>query len=144
MKLNSKKTVLIIALVIIGLVLIILGNKSEKSDADNQVIDYKSYTKELENKLESFLVSIDGIKKAKVIITLDNSSEQGNAQNQTTYDYLTNGSSKSEGSIAYPSVKGVAIACTNGNNDEMKIKITKLITAYLGISSNRIEIVGIK
>ena len=40
--------------------------------------------------------------------------------------------------------RGVAIACTNGNDDRVKMQLTKLISAYLGISSNRIEIIGIK
>ena len=43
----------------------------------------------------------------------------------------------------FPIVRGVAIACTNGNDDLVRMKITDLISSYLGISSNRIKIVAI-
>ncbi len=149
MKLKNKKIITVIALAVIGILLIFAGNKHQSfQDNQDNSIDYKSYTKELEKKLEEFLLSIDGINKANVIITLENSSEQVYAQNQTTYDFLTINSENGESPVyiteIYPTVRGVAIACTNGNNDEIKVKVTNLITAYLGISSNRIEIVGIK
>ena len=97
----------------------------------------------LEKKIENFLLSIDGINKVKVIITLANLNEIYD-QNTAKYDYLTTYSSNNENLEVYPSVRGIAIACTNGNNDEVKVKLTNLISAYLGISSFRIEVVGIK
>lgn len=149
MKLKNKKIIVIIALAAIGIILIFAGNQFQNDQKkQTESIDYKSYTKELEKKLEEFLLSIEGINKANVIITLDNASEQVYAQNQTTYDFLTINSENGESPVyiteIYPMVRGVAIACTNGNNDDVKVMVTKLITAYLGISSNRIEIVGIK
>ena len=138
--LKNKKLLIIFILALLGILLIILGNNF--SSTEKTSVDTESYTKELEKKIEGFLLSIDGINKAKVIITLESSQEQSyddyfsisSGKNSADFDYES----------CYPSVRGVAIACTNGNNDEVKIKITKLITAYLGISSNRVEIVGIK
>lgn len=148
MKINNKKVLLIVGLILIGILLIFLGNKSQNSNSKNQAIDYESYTKALEKKIENFLLSIDGINKANVIITLDTLNEQFSTKNQITYDFLSN-NSKSEEALTntnelFPTVKGIAIACTNGNSDDVKVKVTRLIVAYLGISSNRIEIVGIK
>ena len=149
MWLKNKKTLIIIALAIIGILLILIGNKYQNVQKNqSNTIDYHEYTKDLEKKLEEFLLSVDGINKVNVIITLDKSDEQMYMQNQSTYDFLTLNSKSKEGAEYanenYLTVRGIAVACTNGNNDEVKIKITKLITAYLGISSNRIEIVGIK
>ena len=147
---KSKKSYIFVAiLAVLGILFLVIGSICTKeSQETNYNIDYKSYTSELEKKLENFLLSIDGINKAKVIITLENSSEQVYAQNQTTYDFLTITSENGESPVyiteIYPIVRGVAISCTNGGNDEVKMKINKLISAYLGISSNRIEIVEIK
>ena len=63
-----------------------------------------------------------------------------NHSNNNSYNIL--GSSNSTYGI-YPSIRGVAISCTNGDNDEVKNRINKLVSAYLGIPSNRIEIVSI-
>ena len=143
MKLKNKKVIFIIGLILIGILLIFIGNTSQDSSTKNQTFDYESYTKMLEKKIENFLLSIDGINKVKVIITLDNLNEIYD-QNTAKYDYITTYSSNNENLEVYPSVRGIAIACTNGNNDEVKVKLTNLISAYLGISSFRIEVVGIK
>ncbi len=146
---NKKSLVIVIITAILGVLLIVVGGIStKKEESSYEKIDYKSYTNELEKKLESFLMSIDGINKVEVIVTLENSSEQVYAQNQTTYDFLTITSDNGESPVyiteIYPIVRGVAISCTNGGDDEVKMKINRLISAYLGISSNRIEIVEIK
>ncbi|MBQ7225784.1 MAG: hypothetical protein IJX02_04175 [Clostridia bacterium] len=146
---KSKKRIIYISLVaIVGVVLIFLGSINLEGDNNEEKLDVSSYTKELENKIEAFLLTVDGINKANVIITLDSSNEKVYAQNQSTYDFLTINTDGSESPVyiteIYPTIRGIAISCTNGESDQVKMKITKLISAYLGISANRIEIVGIK
>lgn len=146
---NKKSLLIVIITAVLGVLLVIIGGfGTKKENSANEKIDYKSYTNELEKKLEAFLLSVDGVNKAEVIVTLENSSEQVYAQNQTTYDFLTITSDNGESPVyiteIYPIVRGVAISCTNGGDDEVKMKINRLISAYLGISSNRIEIVEIK
>lgn len=144
MQLKNKKLIIIIVLAIIGVLLIIVGGKKQSANTGQENnADIKAYTKELEKKIEDFLLSIEGINKVKVIITLELTNEQ-NEQYQNSSNYLSFKSNNEASKASLPTVRGIAIACTNGENDEVKIKITKLITAYLGISSNRIEIVGIK
>ena len=80
----------------------------------------------------------------KVILTLDTSNESVYAQSSSGLDYiLTSDGKPISVTEIYPTVRGVAIACTGGERDDIKIKVTELIGAYLGISSNRIKIVGI-
>jgi hypothetical protein len=131
----------------LGVILILFGTFKTKKDS-NDVNDFSCelYTNELEEKIEKFLLNVEGIKNVNVIVTLDTSNEKKYAQDESTFDYITiTSGGKTEplylGEI-YPYVRGVAISCTNGDSDEVKIKITKLISAYLGISSNRIEIVS--
>lgn len=138
---KHKNKIIISSLVIIGIVLILLSNHDFSKNSDNSPT---LYTQTLEIKIEEFLKQVDGIKNAKVILTLDTSNESVYAQNSSGLDYiLTNEGKPISVTEIYPTVRGVAIACTGGDNDEIKVKVTELIGAYLGISSNRIKIVGI-
>lgn len=128
-------------MIIVGLILIFSSLFKEKETKNEATYEFsaKQYITEIENKLENFLLTVDGINNVNVIITLDSSSGM-NHSNNNSYNIL--GSSNSTYEI-YPSIRGVAISCTNGDNDEVKNRINKLVSAYLGISSNRIEIVSI-
>lgn len=128
-------------MIIVGLILIFSSLFKEKETKNEATYEFsaKQYITEIENKLENFLLTVDGINNVNVIITLDSSSGM-NHSNNNSYNIL--GSSNSTYEI-YPSICGVAISCTNGDNDEVKNRINKLVSAYLGISSNRIEIVSI-
>ena len=146
---KNKSIIIIGACALLGVLLIILsGFFTEKSTADTDSLSYEEYTSELERKIENFLLSIKGIKKAHVVVTLDTSNEHVYAQNQSTYDFFTINSNNGESPVhitdIYPTVRGIAISCTDGDNSDVKMRITKLISAYLGISTNRIEIVSIK
>lgn len=128
-------------MIIVGLILIFSSLFKEKETKNEATYEFsaKQYIIEIENKLENFLLTVDGINNVNVIITLDSSSGI-NHSNNNSYNIL--GSSNSTYEI-YPSIRGVAISCTNGDNDEVKNRINKLVSAYLGIPSNRIEIVSI-
>ncbi|MBO5439352.1 MAG: hypothetical protein J6A53_01695 [Clostridia bacterium] len=138
-----KNKILICSLVIIG-VLLLLISSFDFSKKDEKDTSSYLYTEALEKKIEEFLKKVDGIYEAKVIVTLDTTEEKVYAQNSSGLDYiLTNEGAPISITEIYPTVRGVAIACTNGDEDETKMKITELISAYLGISSNRIKIVSI-
>lgn len=142
-----KNYILIGLLVLIGASLILLGSVKTKEVKSDELKLSKEYIESLEKKIEDFLLTVEGIRRVNVIITLDTSSEKVYAQNQSTLDIITINSSGGESPVyvteIYPTVRGIAISCTNGDNADMRIKLTKLISAYLGISSNRIEIVGL-
>lgn len=137
-----KNKKLYIVIIIIGVVgaLLLFSAKFKQTNKENTNISLNTYTTYIEDKIESFLLSVDGIKNVRVIVTLEDSGEKLYI-NQGSFlkDYSGNGTVTSE---SYPSIRGVAIACTNGDNDFVKNRITKLISAYLGISTNRIEIVS--
>ena len=138
-----KSKIIIFSLAIAGILLIVFSSY-ESSDKKSNISSASLYTEAIENKIEDFLKSVDGINKVKAIVTLDTSEETVYAQNSNGLDYiLTNDGSPISVTEIYPTVRGVAIACTNGDNDEVRMKITELISAYLGIPSNRIKIVSI-
>ncbi|MBQ4509547.1 MAG: hypothetical protein II984_02385 [Clostridia bacterium] len=137
-----KNKIIISSLVIIGIALILLSSFDFSKKKDDSLPTL--YTEALEDKIEDFLKNVDGINEAKVILTLDTSNESVYAQSSSGLDYiLTSDGKPISVTEIYPTVRGVAIACTGGERDDIKIKVTELIGAYLGISSNRIKIVGI-
>ena len=93
--------------------------------------------------MENFLLTVKGIENVNVIITLESSNDKDDTKTSSNgYFSITTSKDNASSYEIYPSVRGVAIACTNGDNDEVKNKITRLVAAYLGISTNRIEIVN--
>lgn len=140
---KHKNKIIIASLIAIGVLLLIFCTFKGKNTDNTDTNEFSSttYTKELEEKIESFLLNVDGIKNVNVIITLDH-TEKVYSSKDSSYNILNNSNGKLTEEL-YPTVRGVAVACTNGDSDDVKNKITRLISAYLGISSNRIEIVGI-
>lgn len=119
--------------------MIILSTFKEKKESNKESeLTYKTYTNEIEEKIENFLLNVDGIRNVNVIVTLDSINTTSNSDNSLLN--ITNNRDNSH--YFYPTVRGVAIACTNGDNDEIKNKITRLVSSYLGIPTNRIEIVN--
>ena len=144
---KHKSKIIIISLLALGIILILLGSQKSENDSTS-TFSSKEYTEMLEEKLEKFLLTVDGINKVNVLITLDTSSEQVYALNQSSFDFITINNSGKESPVyvteIFPTIRGIAITYSNGDRDDVKIKITKLVSAYLGVSSNRIEIVGTK
>lgn len=127
---RNKNKIIISSLVILGIVLILSSSLAgKKTDNSNE-----EYINSLETKIEEFLKEVDGIKEAKVIITLEEYDKESNEE-------LFGDNSDT---TSVPKVRGVAVACTNGDNYAVQEKITSLISSYLGIPSNRVKIVAIK
>lgn len=143
---KHKSKIIIITILALGLILILFSSFKGKNEVSlkKEGFSCEDYTKMLEEKLENFILNIEGIKNVNVIITLDTSGGEIYTKNSSSLNFssITNNTSPVYVGEIYPSVRGVAIACTNGSSDETKNKITKLVSAYLGISSNRIEIVS--
>ena len=141
---KHKSKLIVIILAIVGVLLILLSSVNFKGSDKSGDFSVSSYTNELEKKLESFLKNVEGINNVDVIITLDISNETVYATKDGSYDYVLSSSGEPI-YIAeiYPYVRGVAVACTNGQSDYVKKEITELISSYLGISSSRIKIVPI-
>jgi hypothetical protein len=127
---RHRNKIIISSLVILGVILVIVGTTSAKKSHT----EYEDYISSTEEKLENFLKSVDGINEAKVIITVD---DLGTKDDDSLF-------SENDKDVSLPNVRGVAIACTNGDNYEIQHKLTMLVSSYLGIPTNRVKIVAIK
>lgn len=132
---RNKNKIIISSLVILGIILILASSFQGKS---NKSSDYDDYVDSLEVKIETFLKTVDGIKDADVIIMLE---DYDTSTEETNSFFSTDNTSSS---TTIPNVRGVAVACTNGDNYSMQVKVTEIVSSYLGISSNKIKIVALK
>ena len=143
---KHKNKIIVVSLMALGVALILISSLKGKISAKNDSeISESEYEKALEEKLEKFLLSVEGIHNVNVIITLDTSREKVYEDSSSSLSILGNGSQQEDKGASleiYPYVRGVAVSCTNGENDYVKNKLTRLISAYLGIPTNRIEIVS--
>ena len=133
---KNKNKIIVFSFVIAGILLIFGGNLIKKQESGEEKFDVQQYTASLENKIENFLINVKGINEVKVIVYLDNSSEKVYSQG--------NRSGSDASTEMLPTVRGVAIACTNGDSDDVRAEINGLVSSYLGISSARIKIVAIR
>ena len=143
---KHKNKIIVISLLALGVALILFSSLKSKIGVKNDSeISETEYVKAIEGKLEKFLLSVEGIHNVNVIITLDTSREKVYGENNSSLSILGNWSQPEDKGASleiYPYVRGVAVSCTNGENDYVKNKLTRLISAYLGIPTNRIEIVS--
>jgi hypothetical protein len=124
---KHKNKLIIISLAFIGVILIVFGSFNFNKNKSENEFSATTYTKDLEKKIEGFLKNVDGIRNVRVILTLDTSNEHIYAKNDSSYDYFVS----SNGTLVeiterFPVVRGVAIACTNGDDDTVKMKVTEL------------------
>ena len=90
------------------------------------------------------------IEPCSVLVTRDSGSEYVYAANTEesegsgTREYLIvsgeNGGEPVRVTEICPKVRGVAVVCTNGDRADVKEKITTLLSAALGIPTNRIRV----
>ncbi len=136
----------------------------ETDGKSNLRIEYAAY---LEDALEQFLSTVDGVGKVKVMITLEDGGETlvekdlatarkgttqvdaGGSQNttditqeeSTVYTEEKDGDAPFIRQIKYPRVAGVVVSAQGGGDAATAQKITKAIQALFGIEAHKIIIV---
>lgn len=115
----------------------------EKTDVQVQF-----YTETLEKRIEELCCRIQGIEEAHVLLTLDGGSEFVYAENESSAarDYVILQGSDAQAPVLvqeiYPRIRGVAVVCTRGNDSAVRLTVTELLAAALGIPSSAIRVAG--
>lgn len=160
---EGSKVKIIVAIGLIGIILIFASDIFSKNNTSDhslpsQSADYNDYVENLEKKLENIISSIDGVGECKVMIILENTNEsvyatdnerKTDAQGENTQDkYVIYNSDNGETPVLikeyFPTVQGVSIVCSGGNNIEVKEKIINTVTALFNIAANRVSVSKIK
>ena len=161
-KLSPKqKGMLLASLAVLGVLLVILGIFSEKKEGEavaqkNISGNYETleYITRLENKISNITEQITGSDDVKVIVSVSSGTEYVYVSNEeldenySAKEYITvRGENGADTLILlkeiYPDVTGVSVACRGGDDPVIQAKLIRVISTSLGVSSNRICIVGI-
>lgn len=130
--LQSKHTQKIIIIAgIIGIVIIFLSTltdfDSSKQQADDTINTVDTYCQTLQANLSNIIESIEGVGKASVLITMENSTES---------IYLENNETKTK--EIEPTVRGVVVVCQGGENPVVVSRVIAAVTKSLNISSSKV------
>ncbi len=166
----DKKVRLIFIIGIAGILLIFFsslfgGKGNENAAQGTQSFDSEQYVEKLEERIYTMVTGIQGVGKAKVMITLENTTEyiyesEKRETTDATKDYsdgqtekeqerndyernviLVEGSNGKEALLkttVEPKVKGVVVVCQGGENIEVEKSIIDAVTTALDISSNKV------
>ncbi|MBE6588489.1 MAG: hypothetical protein E7647_08795 [Ruminococcaceae bacterium] len=151
-RLKNKK-IWLIAAAILGIVLMVVpGLFPESEESKEKAADTVYYSEILEKKLKELITSAEGVGEATVVVTLDTSLESVYATNEkrgegsiaVEYVIINTGDGEEPVPVSeiYPRVRGVAVVCSGGAEPEVQKRVTELICAALGISSNKIAVSG--
>ncbi len=146
---SLKGKELLLLLLAAGLLLLFLGGNTEKKkeaaveDAADVAARTEAYRIALEEELTCLCARIEGVGELSLLVTLDGSERAVYAADigqNGRVDYVVSGG---EGLLLYrenPAVRGVAVVCEGGNDPAVRAALTSLLSAVLGIGSNRISV----
>ncbi len=148
---------------IIGMILILVSNIDSGDKKDEEItfaeenIDFtlsETYSKKMESELKDILVSIDGVGKANVLLTITSTEEyvyaetiKNNSSGSENEYVIIDGGSKKEAlvkKINTPQISGVVIVCEGGGNAKTCEKIYKSVSTALGIPTTKIYVTEMK
>jgi stage III sporulation protein AG len=159
---EKKRLLLLLLLGAAGIILVLWGyfkptvSDTQKNNEKNEISFYTmEYIGTIENKIRSMTEKITGSSDVSVIVSAESGTEYVYVSNEDasgediSREYITvkNESGRYELVLAkevYPEIKGVSIACPGGDDSKVKKKIIDSVSVALGISRNRICIVGTK
>ena len=146
-KIRNKRRFLLLAglgvLLIVGSSLLgALGNREPEETA---FTDVGFYTEYLEKRITELCRSLEGVAEAQVFLTLDCSSEYVYQEDGSSDFLILSDASGEQAVMLYeicPKVRGIAVVCTGGELPQVKETVTELLSAALGLPSNRIRVAG--
>ena len=157
---GKKKTLILILIGILGFVLILWGTFGEKEEKEilkntEENIGTLAYIERLEHKISNITEQITGSSNVRVIVNVSSGTEyiyvsnEKFSENSSSKEYITVRTENGGDELIllkeiYPDVTGVSVACRGGDRPEIQAKLIEVISTSLGVSSNRICIVGIK
>lgn len=166
-----KNPKILVAAGLVGMALIFLssfiggGDKSGEKTPSGENITADEYRAQLEDSIEEIVKSITGSGNVKVVITLESGIKysyadikEGVSADKTESDSKSTSSELKQSYITVksadggeqallvttemPEVRGVAIVCEGGDDEQINEKIQNAVTAALNITSKRVYIAG--
>ena len=124
---NDKRFIRIAVIVALGAVALIFISSFVPISSGDDKRDAEAYTNELRTQLLNIVSHIDGVGKVEIFLTMDNAGESV---------YLKNSDTKTK-SIE-PTVRGVVIVCSGGDDPVVVQRVLSAVTRSLSISSDKV------
>ena len=158
---KSGKLVIALAGVILGVLLLLIGNRAREEGSTaaappvtTETKSAETYREELEARMEAICAQVAGAGVVDVIVTLDGGYEYVYASDKKltsggeSVSYVTVGSGDNE-SLVYiseraPGIVGIGVVCSGGMDASVRREITGLLSAAFGVGSNKIYVTGRK
>lgn len=153
---KSKRTTILILGALLGIFLVIIGSVKQTSDDTSLSPPSQYYSEELvtytnyvENRVKDIVGEISGISNVSVIVTVESSNENIYAESGMNRDFviITDGNGKESAVKLFEitaKVRGIAVVCNYGNNDNLKKEIIEMLSSLFSIGSNRISVMQSK
>ncbi len=151
---EDKKLLFIVIAGLSGMLLLLFssGSGNEKGDSVSQGVSIVEIQRETEKSLTQLLETVEGAGRVKVMITFESAEEYIYAVNTEieskadSYErkdeyVIAEDSGKSGGmtlKVLAPVVRGVGITCQGASSAVVRQEISRLVSAALGISANKI------
>ena len=167
-KIKSPKV--LIAAGLAGMFLILLSSflpaaKGEEKVLSGEKITAEEYRQQLEERIKETVRCITGNDRVQVVITLESglkyayadinegstaskteqNSESSNNELKQSYITVRSADGSEQALLVtteMPEVRGVAIVCERGDEEELNEKIKNVVTAALNITSKRVYVAG--
>jgi stage III sporulation protein AG len=130
---SDKNFIRIIFIIgIAGILLIFCSTFFDSSSkASSTITSVSEYQETEQERIEEIIEQIQGVGRAKVMLTMENSSEQVYSDDTIIKEIE-------------PVVRGVVIACDGADNSTVKENVLELVTKAFNISSDKVCIIKLK
>ncbi len=158
---SVRRFILPIAAALLGVLLLIFGSRSEKTQAEDEPtvrlwedgsMSASDFAAETEKKIVAICSGVEGVGEVRAVVTLsggyravyaaDAQSSDSSYRNET----VLTGSGNSEKAILVgyevPKIVGIGIVCTGGDDPAIRQSITLLVSAAFDVSTNKIYVAG--
>lgn len=153
----GKKNALILIGAAVGVALLLFGGGLGTKESQPETPSYRldedelvQYQEHLEERVKALCQSVDGTASITVIVTLSGGFEEVYAveEHDGYEEYVILGSGANAKALFLtrhaPSIAGIGIVCTGGDDPNLKRELTELVGAAFHVPSNRIHVTGTK
>lgn len=159
----SKKPVFLkcaVGLGVLMIILIVISDKPDEPDYYNtgsdeiNFVTSEVYADDTESQLRKILMTVEGVGKAEVMLTINSTEEyvyaeavkQGSDRHENSFVIIDNGTQKEAlvRKINNPAISGVVIVCEGGDDPRICEKIYRAVSTALDISTSKIYVTEMK
>jgi len=142
--LKNKYALIVLA---VGLLLVLWpsGNKSEEASASELTAPSFSLTQE-EDRLETQLARIKGAGRVSVLLSVKGSASRELADNEEGTLVISENGKERVVELYYvnPEYQGAVIVCDGAASADVRLRITRAVSSFTGLSTDKITVLGME